>query len=47
MNASIDTQTAQLIAHLRRGGNYSYFWAVSHAKDAKESDETRSRVVTR
>ncbi|HEU5098284.1 MAG TPA: PriCT-2 domain-containing protein [Roseiflexaceae bacterium] len=32
---TIDTQTSQLLAHLRRGGNYSYFWAASQAKDSQ------------
>src|SRR4051794_18546597 len=34
MTQHLDTQTAQLFAHLRRGGNYSYSWAASHAKNA-------------
>ena len=34
MNASIDTQTGQLLAHLRRGGTYSYFWAATQQKDS-------------
>jgi hypothetical protein len=32
MSISLDTQTTQLITHLRRGGNYSYIWAASQAK---------------
>ncbi|HEU5103127.1 MAG TPA: hypothetical protein VFU22_29100 [Roseiflexaceae bacterium] len=31
----IDTRTALLLAHLWRGGNYSYFWAASQAKDSQ------------
>jgi hypothetical protein len=33
MSTSIDTQTGQLLAHLRRGGNYSYIWAASQQKN--------------
>jgi hypothetical protein len=35
MTTSIDTQTAQLIAHLRRGGNYCYLWAATQQKDSQ------------
>lgn len=44
MKATLDPQTAQLLEHLRRGGNYSYFWAASHAKD--ERDEAILKVTT-
>jgi hypothetical protein len=35
MTTSIDTQTAQLIAHLRRGGNYCSLWVASQQKDSQ------------
>ncbi len=31
----LDTQTAQLLTHMRRGGTYSYFWAASQKKDSQ------------
>src|SRR6266545_3278770 len=31
---ALDTQTAQLLTHLRRGGNYSYFWAATQQSDS-------------
>src|SRR5262245_23351357 len=31
---TIDIPTSQLLAHLRRGGNYSYFWAASQKQDS-------------
>lgn len=44
MTQHLDTQTAQLLAHLRRGGNYSYLWAASHAKN--ERDESLWKNTT-
>jgi hypothetical protein len=34
MKQHLDTQTAQPIAHIRRGGNYSYFWGATQQKDS-------------